>query len=411
VTTQIPFSLATPGREAGSPLFRSDNRDLNNFAPRFGFAYDVGGRGDLVIRGGSGVFYTISSSNVTFSQQSFNTERILVNSYPNDRLPGFLDDPTRGVTPDDVLNGRVPLPPQSPRVIASNYVMPYTWQSSIGFQKQLGPDIGVDADLIYWKGYNEPRSIDYNQFFDPATGYTQTISRFGRPDPTFTSIQYMESTGHMDYAALQTGARRRFKDNFQVGLTYTLMFMKNDDTTDWGYFPNNSFDPDADWARATDFQRNTLRLNGMYNLGLGFSVSGAYYYGSGNYFATLLSGNPTGKSGTNNRLNLGTPIPVRPEAQDRFEGPEVIEVGPGNEAPRSARGGEGLRRVDVRLTKEFAFGGVRISGIAEVFNLFNHANFGAYNGVINTATFGNPQQNGAIAYSSRSAQLAFRVDF
>jgi hypothetical protein len=65
----------------------------------------------------------------------------------------------------------------------------------------------------------------------------------------------------------------------------------------------------------------------------------------------------------------------------------------------------------VRLTKEFAFGGVRVSGIAEVFNLFNHANFGAYNGVINTATFGNPQQNGAIAYSSRSAQLAFRVDF
>jgi hypothetical protein len=412
VTTQIPFSLATPGREAGSPLFRSDNRDLNNVAPRFGFAYDVGGRGDLVIRGGSGVFYTISSSNVTFSQQSFNTERILVNSYPNDRLPGFLDDPTRGVTPDDVLNGRVPLPPQSPRVIASNYVMPYTWQTSIGFQKQLGPDIGVDADLVYWKGYNEPRSIDYNQFLDPATGYTQTISRFGRPDPTFTSIQYMESTGHMDYAALQTGARRRFKDNFQVGLTYTLMFMKNDNTTDWGYFPNNSFDPDADWARATDFQRSTLRVNGMYNFGLGFSVSGAYYYGSGNYFATLLSGNPTGKSGTNNRLNLGTPIPVRPEAQDLFEGPDVIGVGPGNEAPRNALRGQGLHRVDVRLTKEFAFGGVRISGIAEVFNLFNHANFGAYNGVINTPTFGNPQQTaGVIAYSSRSAQLAFRVDF
>jgi hypothetical protein len=103
---------------------------------------------------------------------------------------------------------------------------------------------------------------------------------------------------------------------------------------------------------------------------------------------------------------------VRPEAQDRFEGPEVIGVGPGNEAPRNALRGEGLHRVDVRLTKEFAFGGVRISGIAEVFNLFNHANFGAYNGVINTPTFGNPQQTaGVIAYSSRSAQLAFRIDF
>jgi hypothetical protein len=412
VTTQIPFNQATPGREAGSPLFKSDIRDLNNFAPRFGFAYDVGGRGDLVIRGGSGVFYTVSSSNVTFSQQSFNTERILVNSYPNDRLPGFLDDPTRGVTPDEVLNGDVPLPPQSPRVIAHNYVMPYTWQTSIGIQKQLGPDIGVDADFVYWKGYNEPRAIDYNQFEDPATGYTRTISQFGRPDPQFTSIQYMQSDGHMDYAALQTGARRRFKDNFQVGMTYTLMFTKNDNTNDWGYFPNNSFDPDSDWARAREFQQHTLRVNGMYNFGWGFSMSGSYYYGSGNYFAVGLAANPTGKSATNNRLNLGVPIPIRPEAQERWEGPDVIEVGPGNEAPRNALHGDGLHRIDIRLTKEFNFGGVRVSGIAEVFNLFNHANYGSYAATIGTATFGNPAQVPfQNAYFPRSAQLAFRVDF
>jgi hypothetical protein len=289
--------------------------------------------------------------------------------------------------------------------------MPYTWQTSIGFQKQLGPDIGVDADLIYWKGYNEPRAIDYNQFLDPATGYSKPISQ-GRPDPQFTSIQYMESTGKMDYAALQTGARRRFKDNFQVGMTYTLMFMKHDNTTSWGYFPNNSFDPDADWARANDFQRNTFRLNGLYSFGWGFSLSGTYYYGSGNYFASQISGNPSGRTVSENRLNGGSaPIPVRAEVQDLFEGPTVIGIGPGNEAPRNALRGEGLHRVDVRLTKEFAFGGIKISGIAEVFNLFNHDNFGAYNNVINTATFGDPRQNIAIAYSPRSAQLAFRVDF
>ena len=89
----------------------------------------------------------------------------------------------------------------------------------------------------------------------------------------------------------------------------------------------------------------------------------------------------------------------------------MIGLGAGNEAPRNALRGEGLHRVDVRLTKEFAFGGVRVSGIAEVFNLFNHANFGSYNNVINTTTFGDPRQNIAIAYGPRSAQFAFRVDF
>ena len=37
----------------------------------------------------------------------------------------------------------------------------------------------------------------------------------------------------MDYAALQTGARRRFRDNFQVGVTWTLTLLKNDQSRSW----------------------------------------------------------------------------------------------------------------------------------------------------------------------------------
>ena len=33
------------------------NKDTNNFAPRLGFAYDVTGRGNLVVRGGAGIMY------------------------------------------------------------------------------------------------------------------------------------------------------------------------------------------------------------------------------------------------------------------------------------------------------------------------------------------------------------------
>ena len=68
-----------------------------------------------MIRGGSGLYFSINDSNTTFSQQSFNGERILVNSFPNDGLPGFIEDPTRGRTPEDYLSGRYPLPPQSAR--------------------------------------------------------------------------------------------------------------------------------------------------------------------------------------------------------------------------------------------------------------------------------------------------------
>lgn len=410
VTTQIPAAFASSGREAGTPLFKSDIRDLDNIAPRFGFAYDVGGEGDLVVRGGTGLFYTTSSSNVTFSQQSFNTQRILVNSYPNDGEPGFLDDPTRGVTPDQVINGEVPLPAQSPRVIAHDYVMPYTWQTSIGFQKQLGSDWGLDADFVYWKEYNSPLAVDPNQNIDPVTGYASpTVA--GRVDPTYTRVRYISSRGKMDRGVLQTGLRRRFRDNFQVGATWTLMFFKNDQSTSWGYFPNDSFNIDDDWATSTDFQRNTVRFNGLYNFGHGIQLSGVYLFGSGNRFATTLAGNPLGKSASQNRLNLGNPVPVKESVQDRFDGPDVIGVGPGNEAPRNALSGQALSRVDLRLTYAFDVSLVQLSFIAELFNVFNHANFGSYAGVINRATFGNALQNGDIAYGPRSAQFAFRVEF
>ena len=46
-----------------------------------------------------------------------------------------------------------------------------------------------------------------------------------------------------------------------------------------------------------------------------------------------------------------------------------------------------------------------------MFNVFNHANFGAYNGTINTTTFGEPRQNAVNSYFPRTAQFAFRIGF
>jgi hypothetical protein len=71
-----------------------------------------------------------------------------------------------------------------------------------------------------------------------------------------------------------------------------------------------------------------------------------------------------------------------------------------------------LRKVDLRLTKEVKLhGNVKLTGIAEVFNLFNHANYGAYNAQINSPTFGQPRQNALNSYLPRVMQFAFRVGF
>jgi hypothetical protein len=392
---------------AGDRLYPGGLRDIFNVAPRGGVSWNVGGRGNLVIRGGSGLYFSIPDSNTTFSQQSFNGERILVNSFTNDGQPGFIQDPTRGRTQDDFLSGRAPVPPQSPRVIAHDYKMPYTWQSTFGFQTQVGTGWGVEGDVTHWKGHNFARQRDPNLFFNPATGYNRNPNQ-GRPDPKFTRIQWLESNGAAEYAAFSSALTRRYRNNWQASVTYTLMFFMNDNTTGFQFEGNNPFDPDAEWARSTEFQRHTLRLNGIWRLPFDMTVSGGYFFGSGNYYATTIAANPFGHTGANRYVTA--PVAVPAAAQDRFGGPASFAVG--DVIPRNALKGFPLHRVDARLAKDLKLGGgVKLTGIAEVFNLLNHKNFGAYNAQVNSATFGEPRQNLLNAYQPRVAQLAAKLSF
>ena len=221
VTTQVTFDPRGGAQyndidlAAGERVYPGGLRDINNIAPRAGFTWNINGNGRMVIRGGSGLYYSIPDSNTTFSQQSFNGERILVNSFPNDGLPGFIQDPTRGRTAQDFLSGRFPLPAQSPRVIAHDYKMPYTWQSILGFQSEIRPGLGFEADFTHWKGHNFGNQRDPNLFFNPATGYNANPAQ-GRPDPKFGKIQWLASDGRADFAAISTALNRRFRNNWQA---------------------------------------------------------------------------------------------------------------------------------------------------------------------------------------------------
>lgn len=395
----------------GGPLFKDDIKDNNNIAPRAGFAWNVTDNNDLVIRGGTGIYYGTIISNITFSQQSFGN-RIIVNSFTNDGQPGWVVNPTRGFTQQQIESGAVP---QAPRVIAHDFKFPRTWQSSIGFQKQLSTVLGFEMDLTHWKEYNRSRGLDINTVLNPATGYPV---QGGFADTRWGPILWLGSGGKADYLALSNALHRRFANRFQAGVTYTVMFYANDNQ------PTNSFGPSADnpldldnpeeWARSQEFQRNTLRFNGIWNLGWDVTVSGAYQYGSGNYYNTSVSGNPYGKNraalALTNRLYLGaTPATIGGVAGDRYEGPAVLNNG--ERVPRNVLRGDPIHKVDMRVTKSVRLGGVQLQGIVEVFNVFNHANYGSYNAVVNTATFGAPQQNLGNTYRPRTGQLAFRVQF
>ena len=424
-TNSIPIN---PGKEYGEYTagvsdygYKTGIHDWLDFAPRAGFTYNIGGRNDFVIRGGSGLYFASPVSNVTFSPGVYSN--LITATFPNDGRRDFITNPTNGIAGDAFLNGTAPLPAQSPRVIVEDFRNPYTWQSSIGFQKQLNPVTGIEADLTHYNLYRDTRSIDANLFYNSTTGYNSTVSA-GRPNTAYGQVLAFTSDGEKDQTQISMGLNRRLQKKVQAGMTYTLMLAMHDNGT-LGYTnpsANNPFDYLAgEYATSTEFQRNTIRAWTLYQMPWGISTSVSYFYGSGNRFAASISATPYGKTGTN-RLNASATggaaaaITIPATVADRFDGPAVISSG--MVIPRNALEGLPLHKVDLRLTKDIHIvHSLKASLIGEVFNLFNHANYGSYNTTLSstnaatTALFGSPAQNTNNAYVPRTGQLAFRVSF
>ena len=408
--------LIDNGKVSGDFGYKKGHTDLNNFAPRVGFAWKVGGLDGLVIRGGTGLFWNFSSSNVMYIKEYWSS--MVSASIVNDKQPGWVLDPTRGLTGSDYLSGKVPLPPMAKIVLDPYYQNPVTWQYSVGFQKQLGSVMAFDADLIGWQWYNDQRNNDQNLFYDPTTGYNKDPRIYGRPNTAYAAVNTVTGSAHRDNLALATSFTRRLRNKFQAGATYTLMIYQHDNniatTGTTGSSASNPFDLQGEWALSTDFQRSTVRAYGLYQLPWGFSLSGMYLYGSGNRFQTSLSSLGYFGGGVN-RMNLGAPITIPAAVVDRFKGPAVIPTG--TAVPRNALKGMPLHRVDLRLTYDFKiYGSAKMSLIGEVFNVLNHENFGSYNGLVDSPTFGNPLaiysfSGLGTAYVPRTGQLAFRLSF
>ena len=54
---------------------------------------------------------------------------------------------------------------------------------------------------------------------------------------------------------------------------------------------------------------------------------------------------------------------------------------------------------------------VKVDGMIETYNLFNHQNYGSYTTNMANAAFGRPSSNAALAYQPRMMQLGFRTTF
>jgi len=202
------------------------------------------------------------------------------------------------------------------------------------------------------------------------------------------------ATGKSDYHGLQTHFTKRMSHRWQGSLTYTLSGLWDQDPAPLSGFTEVPFpvvqDLGGERSLAETDQRHRLVFNGIWQVAHGFQVSGIYFYGSGQRTQALCGCDARGlQIPSVDRLRLdGTIIPR-----------EAFVFAP-------------IHRVELRLQQHVQLRGhAALEGYAEVFNLFDRANYGAYNITESSPDYGTPAASTNLSYAPRTIQLGFRVAF
>jgi hypothetical protein len=406
--------------------------DNNNVAPRIGMNFRLDDR--TVLRGGWGLFFAFSPNDGV--QQSYSMLHRFEYQIANNGSPTFVPNwfgP--GASGEGEFGGPKPsweaslaracdinnVPGCVRRAIAQeiNYPgrrTPYSQQASVGLQHQLGDTMSVEANYVYTKGRHEETVHNANLTYNPATGANYSfndISRRPFPDWGVVLLEYLE--GYSNYHGTDLTFTKRFSSRWQATATYTLGFFKDGLPVrpQWYLGPDGimarrdvgfplAADMGGDYSYAGSSiaggfgqagdQRHRAVLNGLWDIGYGVQLSGIYFFGSGERFAT------------------NTGVDLRQQGNNAAS--ELRLRANGTISERAAIIGDAIHRFDMRLQKRLALGSrVTLDGLFEVYNLFNHANYGSYTTVESSPQYGQPSQNINVAYQPRMLQLGFRVAF
>jgi len=309
---------------------------------------------------------------------------------------------------------------------------------SIGLQRELVANTGYDTNFVFTGGRAEERRQNANSSINPATGANYpatgpTTDLAHLPFPSWGPIAAEIMNGRSNYYGWENTFTKRFSNRWQANATYTLSKFYDDGgigTITGPYVV--TLDPAADittkltpytgevapdmralYQLGASDQRHRATFNGIWDMGKGFQLSGLYFFGSGERRSTSWGSDLRNTGGAN--YGILTPAGTTAASLGALCGCEVKgQVYNGQFLlDRAQFVGKPIHRVDMRVQKRMTLGGRRnVDLMAEVFNVFNHANYGSYTTTFSNArNYGQPSFNQATAYLPRIVQLGFHFAF
>jgi hypothetical protein len=339
-------------RFLNDPRFPSDGTipdQWKQIQPRLGVAWDIGEKGQTVVRASTGLFY--ARQNMLSQVGTVTTNGIEQKSDFRSTQPFayFADMPVwpNLLAPSAVPAGTFPLF-SGVRVFDRDYQNPRIYSVNAGFERALAPSLGVYADFTYAKGQHLTRFLNINVHgtapaaVQPPTRDT-TVYTGGNPfEPTLGDVFVARSIGRSSYRGLTLGVRKRFSDNYQFEANYVLAKDEDDDSNERDPFTDRSFN--------------------FYDLGLDYGPSDRDIRHKFNFYTYVQLPR---EFLANVRVQARTAQPITTS-------PRVLD---GTDRGRNwDRKDNAYFSLDWRLQRAFRLGDYQIIPSLEMFNTFNNAN-------------------------------------
>ena len=349
-------------------------KDNLNFAPRFSFAWSPGAGGarppKTVFRGGFGVFYDRFSENLTLQALRFNgSEQLNLIVSANDPDPvrrqaaiALLQQPVftvNGVTNVPTAEQiRLALPQSNTiRAISPDIQAPYMAQVALGVERQLPARTTLSLFYIASRTWNVLRSRNVNA---PICPDQLACNNAPRPDPTLGNIYQYESSGILNQNQFIANFRSIITPQISLFGNYRLGFA-NGDSDGAGSFPAYSYDLSGEYGRTSFDARHSFTIGGNFTMPWQISISPFIIASTGRPF-NITRGIDV------NRDALFTERPTFGElsAACMLRGItasycDVADEDPNAIIPRNYGQSPGNFAVNLRISKNFGFGGSEAS--------------------------------------------------
>ncbi|HEY7616457.1 MAG TPA: carboxypeptidase regulatory-like domain-containing protein, partial [Terriglobales bacterium] len=217
--------------------------DLGTLGPRVGFAYDLTGRQQTVVRGGWGLFYERIQGNFVFGRVNNPpfVQEAAISSANVERPAGG----TQRIFPSNITSYDIDLK------------IPAVQNWSLGVQHKLWSDTLLDVAYVGSSGWHQYRGLNLNQLrAGTLQRYPGVNVQALRPYLGFGGITHYITASNFNYHSMQAQFKKQLRHGGLFNIAYTWSRSMTD-STGWDTVPQDSYNFKVDYS-ASDFDRRHI---------------------------------------------------------------------------------------------------------------------------------------------------------